>query len=47
MINSCPLNFPGDAVVKNLPANAGDMVRALVQENPTCRRATKHVRHNY
>ena len=25
----------------------GTRVRALVQENPTCRRATKPVRHNY
>ena len=40
--------FPGGAVVKNPPANAGDIwVQALVQEGPTCRRATKPVRHNY
>ena len=25
----------------------GTRVRALVQEDPTCRRATKPVRHNY
>ncbi|KAJ8790710.1 hypothetical protein J1605_021138 [Eschrichtius robustus] len=25
----------------------GTQVRALVREDPTCRRATKHVRHNY
>ena len=31
----------------HLPANAGDTVRALVREDPTCRRATKPVRHNY
>ena len=44
------MGFPGGAVVKNPPANAGDMgswVRALVQEDPTCRGATKPVRHNY
>ena len=36
-------DFPGGAVVKNPPANAG----ALVQEDPTCCRATKPVHHNY
>ena len=39
--------FPGGAVVENLPANAATRVRALVQEDPTCRGATKPVRHNY
>ena len=39
--------FSGGSVVKNPPANAGDTVRALVQEDPTCSRATKPVRHNY
>ena len=39
--------FPGDAVVKNPPASAGSQVRALVQEDPTCCRATKPVSHNY
>ena len=34
-------DFPGGTVVKNPPANAGDMVLSLVQE------ATKPVRHNY
>ena len=38
-------NFPGGAVVKNLPANAGDTVRALVREDPTCCGATKPVHH--
>ena len=33
--------FPGGAVVKNLPADAGTRVRSLVQEDPTCRGATK------
>ena len=36
-------DFPGGAVVKNPPANAG----ALVREDPTCRGATKPVRHSY
>ena len=39
--------FPGGTVVKNLPANAGTQVRALVREDPTCHGATKPVRHNY
>ena len=34
-------DFPGGTVVKNPPANA------LVQEDPTCRGATKPVHHNY
>ena len=40
-------DFPGGAVVKNPPANAGDMVRSLVWEDPTCRGATKPMSHNY
>ena len=40
-------DFPGGAVVKNPPANAGTPVRARVWEDPTCREATKPVRHNY
>ena len=39
--------FPGGAVVENPPADAGDMVRALVREDPTCRGATKPACHNY
>ena len=39
--------FPGGTVVKNLPANAGDTVRALVWEDATCCGATKHMHHNY
>ena len=38
--------FPGGTVVKNPPAK-GTWVRALVREDPTCRRATKPVHHNY
>ena len=49
-------DFPGGAVVKNPPATQwfriclpmqGTQVRALVQEDPTCHRAAKPVRHNY
>ena len=40
-------DFPGSTVVENPPANAGDMVRALVWEDPTCGGASKPVRHNY
>ena len=39
--------FPGGTVVENLPANAGDTVRALVWEDPTCRGATGPMSHNY
>ena len=40
--------FPGGAVVKNLPANAGDTgSRALVWEDPTCRGVAGPVSHNY
>ena len=41
------MDFPGGAVVKNLPANAGDMGLILVQEDPTWRGTTKSVHHNY
>ena len=34
-------DFPGGPVVKNPPANAGDMGQSLVQEDPTCYGATK------
>ena len=48
-INSLPLyhqrlleeDFPGGAVGKNLPANAGKRVRSLAQEDSTCQAATK------
>ena len=39
--------FPGGTVVKNLPANAGGTGSTLVREDPTCRRATKAMHHNY
>ena len=39
--------FPGGSVVKNPPANAGDTVRSLFWEDPTCLGATKPVCHNY
>ena len=37
------MGLPGCPVVKNLPANAGTLVRPLVWEDPVCRRATKPV----
>ena len=40
-------DFSGGAVVKNPPANAGDTDSSLLWEDPTCRRATKPMRHNY
>ena len=40
-------DFPGGGVVKNLPANAGDMRLIPGPEDPTCCRATKPVHHNY
>ena len=39
--------FPGGAVVKNRLPMQGTRVRAPVQEDPTCRGATKPMRHNY
>ena len=35
--------FPGGSGAKNLPANAEDIVRSLIWEDPTCHRATKPV----
>ena len=41
-------DFPGGpVVVKNLPANARDIVQSLVWEDSTCPRATKPVCLNY
>ena len=40
-------DFPGGTVVRNLPANAGDMVSSPGLEDPTYRGATKPVHHNY
>jgi len=40
-------DFPGGPVVKNPPANAGDMVQSLIWEESTCLWATKLVHHNY
>ena len=39
--------FPDGTVVKNPPANAGDMGSNPGLGNPTCRGATKPVHHNY
>ena len=35
------MDIPGGPVVKNLPANAGDMGSIPGGEDPTCHRATK------
>ena len=43
----CLRDFPGGAVVKNPPANAGNTGLSLVQEDPTCCRAARPMRHNY
>ena len=40
-------DFPGAAVVKNPPASAGDTGSSPGREDPTCRGATKPMRHNY
>lgn len=37
--------FPGGAVDKNLPADAGTQVQSLLQEDPTCHGASKPTRH--
>ena len=34
--------FPGDSVVKNLSANAGDQFRSLVQEDPLKKEMTTY-----
>ena len=39
-------DFPGGAVVKNPPANAGDL-GSLVWEDPKCLGATKPMCHNF
>ena len=45
------LYFPGGALDKNPPANAGDMGsipgRPLIREDSTCHRAIKLMHHNY
>ena len=40
-------DFPGIALVKNPPANAGDPVRSPAREDLTCHGTTKPVGHNY
>ena len=47
IITKTTRHFPGGAVVKTPPANAGDMGSSPGPEDPTCRGATKPVRHNY
>ena len=40
-------DFPGGAVVKNPPANAGDMGSSPGPGRPTCRGATEPMCHKY
>ena len=44
---TCYWGFPGVSVVKNPPANVGDMGLSLVLEDPTCLRVTKPMHPNY
>ena len=46
-IKSNVLGFPGDSVVKNPPANAGDTGLIPGLGNPTCHGATKPMLYNY
>ena len=39
--------FVGGSVVKNLWANAGDMIQAMIREDPTYLGVTKPMCHNY
>ena len=39
--------FPDGPAVKNLSANARDIVQFLVQKDPTCHSADKPMCHNY
>ena len=41
------MDFPGEPVVKSPPANAGEKVPPLAQEDPTHRGATKAMSHSY
>ena len=41
------MGFPGGPMVKNLPANAGDMGSIYGGEDPTCGGATKPSCYNY
>ena len=43
----CVWGFPGGPLVKNLPANAGNMVQSMFQEDPMCCGATEPTGHNY
>ena len=45
--NDKSMGFPGGSVVKNLRANAGDMVQALIREDPTYLGVAKPMNHNY
>ena len=45
-VSNVPAGLPWGSVVKRPPADAGDGVRSLVQEDPTCCRAAKSGHHN-
>ena len=45
--NNTLWGFPGGPVVKNPPANSGDMVWFVVQEDTSCHGGAKLVCHNY
>ena len=45
--NDKSMGFPGGSVVKNLRANAGDMVQALIRDDPTYLGVAKPMNHNY
>ena len=40
-------DFPGGPMVKNTPANGGDIASIPDREDPTCHTATKTMHHNY
>ena len=46
VIKTSTSGFPSGSVVRNLPANAGDMSSILDLGKPTCQRATKSMHHN-
>ena len=47
LMKKCILGFPGGTVVKNLPANAGDMGSVPGLEDPTGCRVARPMHHSY
>ena len=45
-VSNVPAGLPWGSVVRRPPADAGDGVRSLVREDPTCCRAAKSGHHN-